>query len=47
MVTSISKHDITKEKYNHCTLKFNNEKELIMIEENLKNDIMNDDGIDY
>ncbi len=47
MVTSISKHDITKEKYNHCTLKFDNEKELIMIEENFKNDIMNDDGIDY
>jgi hypothetical protein len=28
-------------------LKLNNEKELIMIEENLDNDIINDDVIDY
>jgi hypothetical protein len=47
MVTSTSKHDITKEKYKHCTLKLSNEKELIMIEENLNNDIINDDVINY
>jgi hypothetical protein len=28
-------------------LKLDNEKELIMIEENLNNDIINDDVIDY
>jgi hypothetical protein len=26
MVTSISKHDITKEKHKYCTLKLNNKK---------------------
>ncbi len=47
MVTSTSKHDITKEKHKHCTLKLNNKKNLIMIEENLDNDIINDDVINY
>jgi hypothetical protein len=46
MVTSTSKHDITKEKHKHCTLKLNNKKKLIMIKENLDNDIINDDVID-
>jgi len=47
MVTSTSKHDITKGKHKHCMLKLNNKKELIMIEENLDNDIINDDVINY
>ncbi len=46
-VTPTSKHDITKEKQKHCTLKFNNEKKLIMIEKNLDNDIIDNDIIDY
>jgi hypothetical protein len=41
------KHDITKEKYKHYTLKPNIKKELIMIEENLDNNIINDDVMDY
>jgi hypothetical protein len=28
MVTSTSKHDITKEKHKHCTLKLNNKKKI-------------------
>jgi hypothetical protein len=40
MVTSTSKHDITKEKYKHCMLKLDNEKIIIMIEESLNNDII-------
>jgi hypothetical protein len=47
MVTSTSKHDITKEKHKHYSLKLNNKKIKIMIEENLDNDISNDDVIDY
>jgi hypothetical protein len=47
MVTPISKHDITKEKYKRCTLKPNNKKELIMIKENSDNNIINDDVMDY
>jgi hypothetical protein len=47
MVTSTSKHDITKEKRKHYLLKLNNKKNKIMIEENLDNDISNDDVINY
>jgi len=36
MVTLTSKHDITKEKYKHCTLKPDNKKELIMIEKKIQ-----------
>jgi hypothetical protein len=47
MVTPTSKHDITKEKYKHYTLKPDNRKELIMIKENSDNNIINDDFMDY
>jgi len=47
MVIYTLKHVITKEKHKHCTLKFNNKKELIMIEQNVDNDIINDDVKNY
>jgi len=47
MVTPISKHDITKQK--HCTLHIEiwQQKKIIMIKEDLDNNIIDNDIVDY